>query len=119
MIQTRKNVLIMAEHGGGAAPWYHAAYGAGGLLQETKFHFDSIEAMSCAPNRSGTAGPFFLLNHWVSTSPPSVTMASRANARSTLLERAEQCAEGPRANGPTSSSSTSTIVATSSRWSTP
>ena len=36
-----------------------------------RFNFDSIEEMSCAPNRSGTAGPLFLLNHWVSTSPPS------------------------------------------------
>ena len=100
MIEARKNVLIMAERGGGAEPWYHAAYGAGGLLQETEYQFDSVEAMSCAPNRSGTAGPLFLLNHWVSTSSPSPLMAARANARSTLLRRAQECAEarGQRPN---------------------
>ena len=92
MIQARKNVLIMAEHGGGAEAWYHAAYGAGGLLQETKFEFDSIEAMSCAPNRSGTAGPLFLLNHWVSSSPPSVRRRPRGRTPAdTLRERAERC----------------------------
>jgi hypothetical protein len=100
MITARKNVLIMAEHGGGAADWYHAAYGPGGLLQETQYDFDSIEAMSCDPNRSGTAGRLFLLNHWVSTSPPSPLMAARANSRSTLLGRAQRCEEvrGKRAN---------------------
>ena len=91
MIQARKNVLIMAEHGGGAAPWYHAAYGARGLLQETEFKFDSIEAMSCAPNRSGTAGPLFLLNHWVPTSSPSATMAATG-------ERPEHIARASRAS---------------------
>ena len=66
----------------------------GACCRRPKFEFDSIEAMSCAPNRSGTAGPLFLLNHWVSTSPPSVTMAARANAVEHVAQSApSECAE--------------------------
>ena len=101
MIEARKNVLIMAEHGGGAERrGTTRPMAPAGCCRRREFSFDSIEAMSCAPNRSGTAGPLFLLNHWVSTSPPSPLMAARANARSTLLRRAEECAEarGKRPN---------------------
>ena len=92
MIKARKNVLIMAEHGGGAAPWYHAADGAGGLLQETRFNFDSIDAMSCDPNRSGTAGRCSCsttgcrgrrpASRW----PPGQTRGARCSARQQRAE---------------------------------
>jgi hypothetical protein len=91
MIEAKRNVLIMAERGGGEAPWYHAAYGAGGLLQETPYDFESPAEFSCQPGRSGTTGRLFLLNHWIS--PPSSQMAEQVNDEDVLLSRAKDCHE--------------------------
>ena len=33
------------------------------VVQETAFDVRSVAELSCAPNRAGTSGPLFLLNH--------------------------------------------------------
>ena len=54
LIETKKNVIVMAENNGGAVRnWYHAAYDQ--LLQDTPYEFLSVEELAepapCAPGR--------------------------------------------------------------------
>ncbi|HEU4656790.1 MAG TPA: hypothetical protein VFR97_04670 [Capillimicrobium sp.] len=102
MIESGGRVVVMAEHEGGGdeVPWYHAAYE--GLVQETPYRFTKPSQLTghlkrtCAPNRGGTEGAFFLLNHWVDTSPaPRPSNAAKVNAYDVLLRRARTC-EGQR-----------------------
>jgi hypothetical protein len=47
---------------------------------------------SCRPNRGGTAGPLFQINHWVETTPaPKPSNAEIVNAHDFLLARVRQC----------------------------
>lgn len=87
MVRTGQRVVFLSEQqdGGMDVPWYHRGYS--GTLQETPYTWpanetpDGIErltdpallAASCAPNRGGTTGPLFLMNHWVSGSPAMAT----------------------------------------------
>jgi hypothetical protein len=92
LIEKRKNVVVMAETGGGVTPWYLPAFD--GFLQETPYDFASIAEMSCAAHRGGRNGSLFLLNHWISTEGiRSVAAAAEANSRKVLLARAQKCAE--------------------------
>ncbi|HEX9258982.1 MAG TPA: hypothetical protein VF855_05545, partial [Acidimicrobiales bacterium] len=91
MIESRHNVLVMAEFGGGAAPWYHAGFED--LLVETQYRFESIAELSCATNRGDREHPLFLLNHWITTGgAPSLSTARAMNDADLLGARARQCA---------------------------
>ena len=49
---------------------------------------------TCEPNRGPADAPLFLVNHWVSASPPDPSEAAKANDAKLLLDRARrQCAE--------------------------
>jgi hypothetical protein len=70
-------------------PWYHPAFE---VMQETPYHFESPDEFSCAPNRGGTAGSLFQINHWIDTTPaPKPSNAEIVNARAFLLARARRC----------------------------
>ena len=90
MIASGHRVLVMAEKQGGGAtrPWYHAAFD---LTQDPPFAFARPQEFSCAPNRGQPDSPLFLVNHWISTSPPRVSDAMIVNARDVLLTRTRQC----------------------------
>ena len=63
-----------------------------GTIQETPYTFHKPEDFSCRPNRSGTEGSLFLMNHWIETTPaPKPSMAEQVNAYDALLARAQQC----------------------------
>ena len=50
------------------------------------------EEFSCRPNRGGTSGPLFQINHWIETTPaPKPSNAAIVNAHDFLLARARQC----------------------------
>jgi hypothetical protein len=90
LIDDGKNLVVFAERGGtGAPPWYQSAYN--GWLQETKYTFPSLGSFDCLPNRGGTNGKLFLVNHWVTTKGPSPSTAAKANDPDLLLRRIEQC----------------------------
>ncbi|HEY8582799.1 MAG TPA: hypothetical protein VIL49_07620 [Capillimicrobium sp.] len=92
MIASGGRVLVFAENvaGGDEVPWYHPTYE--GLVQETPYHFTDRSQFSCAPNRGGTEGSLFLLNHWIDTSPaPRPSNAAVVNAYDELLGRARAC----------------------------
>jgi len=90
MIDSRQRVLVLLESGRQGVPWLHPAYE--GLLQETPYRFLNPSEMSCAANRGGTSGSFFLMNNWIDTTPsPKPSNAAIVNAYDALLARARQC----------------------------
>jgi len=90
MIEAGRTVLVFAEQGGDGAPdWYHKAYEY--WFQETGFKFTSVDQFDCRPNRGPSGAPFFLMNHWISSSPPDPSKASQANTRAVLEDRIGRC----------------------------
>jgi hypothetical protein len=98
MVERNERVVLLAERRAAGAPWYHRAYA--GIMQETPYSWPeeavltdpARAAESCIPNRGGTTGSLFLMNHW---SPPfgaNPAAASRVNARATIVARARSCA---------------------------
>jgi hypothetical protein len=90
IVRSGKNLLVFAEGGGpGAPPWYHKAYEH--WFQETPYAFAAISEMSCGPNRGTNDAPLFLVNHWLSVSPPDPAKALTANRQPVLEERIRRC----------------------------
>jgi hypothetical protein len=90
MIDSRQRVVVSIESGREGVPWLRPAYE--GLLQETPYRFLRPSEMSCAANRGGTSGSFFLMNNWIETTPsPKPSNAAIVNAYDALLARARQC----------------------------
>ena len=90
MIEAGRTVLVFAEQGGDGAPdWYQKAYEH--WFQETGFRFTSVDQFDCAPNRGPSDAPFFLMNHWITSSPPDPAKASQANKREVIEDRIRQC----------------------------
>jgi hypothetical protein len=95
MIETKKNVLILAEHHGGAVrPWYHDAYER--LLQDTPYDFGSVEDLAdpdaCTVGRGKRSAPLLMVNHWLDTGGlPPKRLAPEVNSTDVLLERLETC----------------------------
>jgi hypothetical protein len=94
MIDAGTRVVVLAEHVGAPGTWYHQGFD---LAQETPYDNPTVDALrsdeSCAPNRGGTAGDIFLLNHWVARYPPRPSDARTVNAYDFLLDRARRCEE--------------------------
>ncbi|MBN1527893.1 MAG: hypothetical protein JW895_02465 [Thermoleophilaceae bacterium] len=97
MIQRRRQVVMMAERDSGNVPWYHEAYR--GILQETSYSWATPAlitdpanwAASCAPNRGGTTGSLFLMNHWSPPFAPTPAGSAAVNATDVLVGRARTC----------------------------
>jgi hypothetical protein len=69
--------------------WLHPAFVS---IQETPYTFHKPEDFSCRPNRGGTSGSLFQINHWIETTPaPQPTNAEIVNAYDLLLRRAREC----------------------------
>lgn len=90
MIARDERVVALIESGRAGVPWLRPAFA---VLQETGYSFASArDTLSCAPNRGGTSGSLFELNHWIETTPaPRPSNAALLNAYEALLERARRC----------------------------
>ncbi len=100
MISKRQQVVVLAEHDAGTIPWYHRAYD--GIMQETPYSFATPNLLidpanwpsSCQPNRGGTNGSLFLINHWSPSTPPAVpdpAASAAVNAKDVILGRTAEC----------------------------
>lgn len=90
MIESGRTLLVFAEEGGpGAPPWYQPAYER--WFQETPFAWTAPAEMNCSSNRGTPTGPFLMVNHWVSASPPNPANASTVNKRPFLTDRLRRC----------------------------
>jgi len=103
MIAKRHQVVMLADrNSNGDPPWYRPTYK--GLMQETPYSFNPPSKLtdpanwpdSCRPNRGGTDGSLFLMNHWSpSTAPPrpNLEQSAQVNAFDVIFGRATTCAE--------------------------
>jgi hypothetical protein len=89
LVASGQNVVVFLESGRPGVSWLRPAFDH---IQETPYTFFRPEDFSCRPNRGGTAGSLFQINHWIETTPaPRPSNAERVNARDLLLARARQC----------------------------
>ncbi|MFZ4719721.1 MAG: hypothetical protein ACOYMR_09870 [Ilumatobacteraceae bacterium] len=91
LVDDNTRLVMFAERGDADSPdWYPHAYD---WFQETKYTWTSLTGFDCAPNRGTEGNPLFLVNHWVNRSPPDPAVARKANSRSVLDQRLQQCLE--------------------------
>ena len=89
LVDDNQRLIVFTESGRPGVPWLHPAFES---FQETPYSFHKPEDFSCRPNRGGTSGSLFLINHWIETTPaPQPTNAEVVNARDLLLRRAREC----------------------------
>lgn len=89
LIDSGRNLLVFAERGDpGGPPWYHNMYD---WFQETQFSFTNKNQFNCKPNRGKPDAPLFLINHWITVSPPDPPEEALVNSRAVLNKRIEQC----------------------------
>ena len=103
MIRKGHRVVMLADNDKAVDPlWYRPTYD--GVMQETPYTFNPPSQLtdpanwrqSCRPNRGGTTGSLFLMNHWSpSTAPPVPDPANSnaVNAYDVIAGRATTCAE--------------------------
>jgi hypothetical protein len=85
MVDSDQRVLVLAENDTTGVDWYHPAFA---VLQETPFTFHQPSEFSNRPNRGGTGGSLYLMNHWIESTPiPKPSNAEIVNARDVLLQR--------------------------------
>jgi hypothetical protein len=98
MIASHRQVVVLTEHRADGVPWIHLDYD--GIVQETPYTWatpslltdPANQAASCVPNRGGTTGSLFLLNHWSPPLAPDPATSARVNAADVLVGRAATCA---------------------------
>jgi hypothetical protein len=89
LVDDSQRLIVFAESGRPGVPWLHPAFET---FQETPYSFHKPEDFSCRPNRGGTSGSLFQINHWIETTPaPQPTNAEAVNAYDFLLRRAREC----------------------------
>ena len=89
MILSGGRVLVFTESGKPGVAWIHPAFES---FQETPYTFHTPAEFSCKPNRGGTSGTLFQVNHWIETTPaPRPSNAEIVNTYDVLLKRAKQC----------------------------
>jgi hypothetical protein len=97
LIRQRRQVVMLSQGDTGSVRWYHNGYA--GLLQETPYNWNTPDLLtdparwpaSCVPNRGGTTGGLFLMNHWSPPVAPSPATSAVVNATQTLVRRARVC----------------------------
>lgn len=89
LVDDNQRVIVFTESGRPGVPWIHPAFET---IQETPYKFRTPAEFSCTPNRGGTSGSLFQINHWIETLPaPLPTNAEVVNAYDFLLARAREC----------------------------
>lgn len=102
MIAKRRQVVMLADRNSSGDPaWYRPTYT--GLMEETPYTFNPPSKLtdpanwpdSCRPNRGGTDGSLFLMNHWSPSTPPAepdLEQSAQVNAFDVIVGRALECA---------------------------
>ena len=89
LIDAGQRLIVFAESGKPGVGWLRPAFAT---FQETPYSFHRTTDFSCRPNRGGTEGSLFQINHWIETTPaPRPSIADSVNAYDFLLRRARTC----------------------------
>ena len=85
MAETDQRVVVMTENLRSGIDWDHWMQD---VVQETPYTFHDSTQFSNAPNRGGTSGSLYLMNHWIESTPmPKPSNAAVVNAHDFLLKR--------------------------------
>src|SRR5262249_20381818 len=86
MVDTDQRVVVMTENiRSGIIPWDRWMQD---VVQETPYTFHDSTQFSNAPNRGGTSGSIYLMNHWIESTPmPKPSNAAVVNRHDFLLKR--------------------------------
>jgi len=89
LVDSNRRVIVFLESGRTDVPWLRPVIKN---IQETPYSFHSPAEFSSKPNRGGTEGSLFLVNHWIESTPtPKPSNAAIVNARDVLLPRVIAC----------------------------
>jgi hypothetical protein len=89
VIEANQRLIVFSEVRTAGVGWLHPAFAT---IQETPYTFHTTTDFSCRPNRGGTSGSLFQMNHWIETTPaPRPSIADSVNAYDFLLRRARRC----------------------------
>lgn len=89
LIAADTRVVVFIESGKPGVTWLRPAFES---FKETPYSFHSPSEFTCAPNRGGDGGAFFLVNHWIETTPtPKPSNAAIVNAYGVLMKRVSAC----------------------------
>ncbi len=70
LVSRDERVVVLLESGRRDVAWLLPAFE---VMQETPYNFASAgDTLSCAPNRGGTTGSLFQVNHWITTTPAAL-----------------------------------------------
>jgi hypothetical protein len=89
MISQDQRVVVYADNETNGPDWYPKGWDD--LVQETPFLAHSPNQLTCAMGRGLQANPLFVLNNWITASPPSPLLAAQVNAFDFLYNRALEC----------------------------
>jgi hypothetical protein len=85
MVETDQRVVVMTENLRSGIDWCRWMQD---VIQETPYTFHDSTQFSNRPNRGGTSGSIYLMNHWIESTPmPKPSNASVVNAHDFLLKR--------------------------------
>jgi hypothetical protein len=88
LIDSGQRLIVFLESGAPGVPWLRPTIGN---IQETPYFFHSPAEFSERPNRGGTQGSLYQMNHWIQTTPaPKPENAVLVNAKDVLLTRARR-----------------------------
>ncbi len=90
LIARDERVVVLLESGRDDVSWLLPAFE---VMQETPYAFTTTsDTLSCEPNRGGTTGSLFQVNHWITTTPAALpSNATVLNTRARLHERVRRC----------------------------
>ena len=88
LIDGGDRLVVFTDHQGGALPWYLDVWD---FAFETHFHYESVEELSCAPNRGSPDSSLFILNHFLTSPVALPELAEQINHNPLFLDRALLC----------------------------
>ncbi|MFN8600749.1 MAG: PI-PLC domain-containing protein [Candidatus Binatia bacterium] len=89
MIATDRRLVVFTDNQGGTYDWYHNVWA---YAFETHYSFATPANLSCTPNRGNPANDLFILNHFLTQTFGSPTLAEQINHDPLFIDRANQCA---------------------------
>jgi hypothetical protein len=92
LINAGTPLIVFLESGAPGVPWLYPAFN--GAIMETPYTFHAPDQFSCKPNRGGSGGLLFQINHWIESTPaPRPSNAAIVNSYDFLLARVRECAK--------------------------
>jgi hypothetical protein len=88
LVDRNERLVVFAEEAGPPPPWYLQAFEN---MQDTPFHAEEPDQLSCVEARGDPDAPLFLMNHWISRLTPDRATAALVNRREVLVDRARRC----------------------------